>query len=669
MTERLRPGVVVNERFTLVTPLGEGGFGEVWRARDLSLEREVALKFMRPELLRNESLRKRFDRESRALAAIKHPNVVQVIDRGEWQGRPFVILEYVQGGTLRDWLQQHGATPPLKEVRSLFAQICEGVGAAHDRGIVHRDLKPENVLLANTGRRTVVKVLDFGLARMNSGQSSVMMTVGTYEYMSPEQASEGSEELDARCDVFALGVMLVEMLTGRRLPGDGKKSWERVVDNGRGAEFVAALATTRPGVPALVWSAAKCALARRPSDRFADAEVLGEALSAAWAGVAGPVTEERASATAQRPTPRPQVAVAAPLASVVVMPSMATPRVAPPPPVVREAPRPPPVAAVTAPIAKTQVWEDAPGRSRGVPAWQKVTAGAVALVALGGGGYALLGRTTETPRTPSSPVVGAADAVTPVVATTPPPTQAAPRCDDGMVLVPGGTLPQGSSASAGATVPAFCLDRTEVTVAAFRACVSVGRCVAPDPSVDFEGVTAAMHRRYDPYCTLHPRFADSDKTPVNCVAFEQAQAYCQQRRARLPSETEWEFAAGGTEGRVYPWGDSPPTAERLNACGEGECPGGRMFAGQDGYAAPAPVGSFVAGNTPLGLQDMAGNVSEWVSDVFAPGDGTAGAQMHGVRGGGWSTTGAAAVLTTHRDGVLDGERRPEVGFRCASAAR
>lgn len=373
------------------------------------------------------------------------------------------------------------------------------------------------------------------------------------------------------------------------------------------------------------------------------------------------------STTVQRPTPRPQVTEAAPLASVVLMPSMATPRVAPPPPVVREAPRPSPVAAVTAPIAKTQVWEEAPRRSRGVPGWQKVAAGAAAVVALGGGGYALFGRSTEAPRAPSSPVEGAADAATAVVLPPPSPAQTALRCDDGMVLVPGGNLPQGNGELARATVSAFCLDRTEVTVAAYRACVSAGRCAASDPSVDFEGVTAAMHRRYDPYCTLNQRFADSGPTPVNCVGFERAEVYCRQRGARLPTDTEWQLAAGGTEGRVYPWGDSPPTAERLNACGEGECPRGRMFAGQDGYA--APVGSFVAGNTPLGLQDMAGNVSEWVSDVFTPSDGTAGARMHGVRGGGWSTTEAAAVLTTHRDGVLDGERRPEVGFRCASGVR
>ncbi len=324
---KLDDGAVIAERYALVETLGEGGFGEVWKARDRKLDREVAIKFMRPQLVSNASLRRRFERESRALAAIKHPNVVQVFDDGEWQGRPFVVLEYIDGGTLRDWLESHRKLrkgTPLDEVRGLFVQVCDGVAAAHAKSIVHRDLKPENVLIEyDSDGRAVAKVLDFGLARVGEGQSSVALQVGTYAYMSPEQAAEGSDAVGATSDVFALGVMLVEMLTGRVLPDEASKApWERVVATGKAAGALARLRGVRAEVPEGVWAVVERALAGEPTQRYANAGETRRAVEQAW-GIGSTRTSGAPVADAWvGRVSAPQSA----MPSVVQMPSMAQPR-------------------------------------------------------------------------------------------------------------------------------------------------------------------------------------------------------------------------------------------------------------------------------------------------------------------------------------------------------
>ncbi len=325
-------GAAVVGRYALEAKLGEGSFGEVWRARDVSLGRDVALKVMRAQVANHEHLRRRFEREAPVLAQLKHTNVLQVFDRGEWRGRPFVVLEYVQGATLREWLEQHRARaqwPGRDEVRSLMLQICAGVGAAHRAGIVHRDLKPENVLLeVDEEGRTQAKVLDFGLARVGSGGSSVSLTVGTYAYMSPEQASEGSERVGPASDVFALAVMLVELLTGRLLPDDDSRApWERHVYAGKGAALLQRVAALRPDVGRSVWGVLERALAPQPSDRPANATDLRRALDGDWGahGAAAPQGHGRGA-------PMP------PVASVFQPESMAAPtggrrHDGPPPPI------------------------------------------------------------------------------------------------------------------------------------------------------------------------------------------------------------------------------------------------------------------------------------------------------------------------------------------------
>ncbi len=312
-------GAVVADRYVLSTSLGDGGFGEVWRAQDRRFGRAVAVKFMRAELARDAALRRRFAKEARALAAINHPNVVQVFDDGEWQGRPFVVLQLVAGSTLREWMegyQKIRKLPPAEEVRALFAQVCDGVGAAHAKGIVHRDLKPENVLIEfDEEGRSTAKVLDFGLARGGTSQTSTGLPGGTIQYMSPEQATEGVEAAGPESDVFALGVMLVELLTRRLLPEAPKQTtWWNAAQLGRAGSALGEAARVRGDVPTTVWSVLWQALSAVPSARPANAGALRRSVETAWsvagvtsgAAVGGSVG---AAATGVRVAPMPSVAV------------------------------------------------------------------------------------------------------------------------------------------------------------------------------------------------------------------------------------------------------------------------------------------------------------------------------------------------------------------------
>ena len=206
--------------FEIIAPIGAGGMGEVFRARDARLGRDVAVKVL-PSLFAADADRlRRFEQEARAAAALNHPNILVVYDVGTTDGVPYVVSELLEGETLRQTLER-GALTPRKAIEC-GVQIASGLAAAHDKGIVHRDLKPENVFVTKDGR---VKILDFGLAKLaeapsNDGSAATMahtdpgMVVGTVGYMSPEQLR--GEPVDARTDVFSLGAVLYEMFCGER---------------------------------------------------------------------------------------------------------------------------------------------------------------------------------------------------------------------------------------------------------------------------------------------------------------------------------------------------------------------------------------------------------------------------------------------------------------------
>jgi len=207
----LEPGQLLGQRYEVLQILGEGGMGAVYKARDIELNRMVALKVIRPDLATNQSIINRFKQELLLATQVTHKNVIRIYDLSEADGMKFITMEFVEGEDLRGLMQQKGKLAP-EEAVEIMQQTCRALEAAHSAGIIHRDLKPQNIMRDKTGR---VLVMDFGLARTleGDGMTQTGALVGTIDYMSPEQAL--GKDLDQRSDVFALGLIFYELLTGK----------------------------------------------------------------------------------------------------------------------------------------------------------------------------------------------------------------------------------------------------------------------------------------------------------------------------------------------------------------------------------------------------------------------------------------------------------------------
>src|ERR1700719_3755562 len=217
----LAPGTKLGP-YEIVSLLGAGGMGEVYRARDSRLKREVAVKVLPPAFSRDADRLRRFEQEALATAALNHPNILAVFDIGTNEGSPYVVSELLEGETLRDRLR--GSAITVRKTLDYALQIAHGLAAAHEKGIIHRDLKPENIFVTKDGR---AKILDFGLAKLTqpeSGDHTSLPTMshateagvvlGTAGYMSPEQVR--GMAVDARSDIFSFGAILYEMISGKR---------------------------------------------------------------------------------------------------------------------------------------------------------------------------------------------------------------------------------------------------------------------------------------------------------------------------------------------------------------------------------------------------------------------------------------------------------------------
>ena len=199
----------MDKRYLIERRVARGGMATVYEATDQRLERPVAIKIMHPHLAEDGDFTKRFIQEARQAARLAHPNIVNVFDQGQDGSITFIVMEYLPGITLRELLQDFGALTPAQTV-DIVRAVLQGLDAAHTAGIVHRDLKPENVLLADDGR---IKIADFGLARASTHNTATSQALlGTIAYLSPELISRG--EADLRSDIYALGIMMFEMLTG-----------------------------------------------------------------------------------------------------------------------------------------------------------------------------------------------------------------------------------------------------------------------------------------------------------------------------------------------------------------------------------------------------------------------------------------------------------------------
>ena len=234
--------------YEVVAPLGAGGFGEVYKARDTRLDRFVAIKLL-SELLSDPSARQRFEREARMASALNHPHIVSVFDVGEFEGRQYLVTELVEGGTLHDWTEKRPRT--WRDVVELLGGVADALAAAHDAGILHRDVKPDNILIAANG---YAKLADFGLAKAGDRDTATRalteqrtrdgVVVGTVAYMSPEQAA--GQPADARSDIYSFGLVLYETLAGH-LPHGGPLPAD---------------------APPLLRAALEKALEKNPADRF-----------------------------------------------------------------------------------------------------------------------------------------------------------------------------------------------------------------------------------------------------------------------------------------------------------------------------------------------------------------------------------------------------------------
>jgi serine/threonine-protein kinase len=258
-------GRVLDGRYRVLSHIADGGMATVYLALDTRLEREVALKVMRPGLASDETFVSRFRREARSAARLSHPHVVAVFDQGEDDGSMFLAMEYVPGQTLREVMEAEGPLTP-RAALDIMEPVLQALAAAHRAGIIHRDVKPENVILREDG---MVKVADFGLARAVSTQTTTAQTgmlLGTVAYLSPEQVERGIA--DARSDVYAAGLILFEMLTGTKaFTGDTPihVAYQHVHGS------IPAPSSRVPSVPTELDALVALATARDPDQRPADA--------------------------------------------------------------------------------------------------------------------------------------------------------------------------------------------------------------------------------------------------------------------------------------------------------------------------------------------------------------------------------------------------------------
>ena len=299
-------GALLDGRYRVEARIATGGMSTVYRGLDIRLHRPVALKVMDARYAGDQQFLTRFHREARAIASLKHPGLVAIYDQGNDPRHPFLVMELIEGGTLRELLRERGPMPPHAVV-AVLRPVLGGLGVAHQAGLVHRDVKPENVLISHDGE---VKLVDFGLVRAiaEAGVTSTSVILGTAAYLSPEQVL--GQATGPRSDVYAAGIMAFELLTGTT-PFSGDSAI--AVANQRLDRDVPPPSSLIDGVPEEFDAFIAGATARDPDRRFADAAAMGADLDA--------IAEELALPQFRVPAPK----VSAQHAAAVVSPPVGRP--------------------------------------------------------------------------------------------------------------------------------------------------------------------------------------------------------------------------------------------------------------------------------------------------------------------------------------------------------
>ena len=271
-------GEVIAGRYELLELIGKGGMSSVYKAHDRLLDRQIAVKILHPHFTEDEEYVERFRREARSVAQLSHPNIVTVIDRGEDEGRQYIVFEYVEGENLKQLLERTGPMP-VTDALELAVQMGRALAFAHSRGLVHRDVKPQNVLLNADGQ---AKMTDFGIARSVDVQGVTITgtVLGTSEYIAPEQAR--GQQVDSQTDVYSLGVVLYELLAGG-VPYEGETFVTVALKHVN--EPLPSVLDRRPDVPPRVAMAVERAMAKSPDDRFGSMNAFVDELQACLAEV------------------------------------------------------------------------------------------------------------------------------------------------------------------------------------------------------------------------------------------------------------------------------------------------------------------------------------------------------------------------------------------------
>lgn len=651
-------------------PLAKGGMGAIYRARQQSNGREVAFKVMLSDASEDGSLIQRFKREAEVLSSLKHANIIDVYDYGESDGVLYMVMPLLTHGTLGDKMRQGQMS--TGDIRRIMSQITGAVQYANSQHIVHRDLKPENILLDAAGN---CKVCDFGIVSIQDAStrlSRVGTLMGSAHYMAPEQCNGGA--VDGRTDVYALGIILFQLATGQQpFTGD---SWNAVAlqQITKPPPKPRALnASLSPNLEAAILTA----LEKLPENRFASAAAFGAAV-------------EEALSTEGKPNPIGAKKPAAPaLPTLVYQPDKQAPNIgrrvvivgagalglAGIGLVINQQLRVPSGTADIRPagstIPATQISAEVTRQSTTVAT---PTAGAPP---------------TNPPRPDPTNTPASAVAVAPIA-----PVRKA-GSDRAIVTLPGAgagleieliRIPAGEFTMGGVEkddekpiqkvqLAEFVIGRTEVTVAQFAAFVKATsyktQAERDGSSYSYDGTTYREIAGANWASPVGPGSTVVGKQthPVTHVSWGDCMTFCEWAQRvtgvafTLPNEAQWEKAARGTDGRIYPWGAAPPDDTHANM----------LLAEND----TTPVGKYgIGGSSPYGLDDMAGNVAEWTLSKYEPypydpadgRDDPARDASHRVfRGGSWFDA-DFDMRCANRSDSEPANRQGNIGFRvCVDA--